>query len=234
MGALNYNALLRPIYWLLWARAFFCCYKCLSLHNWISQMRASSSWNATANSISQAGCFDYEPLFFTALHWFPLSSPWRPIVACRHHYGKPLPKVITIRLSNLLLTLRLSKFPANPLGVFPCCHSHLGGVLINTPKIISLFILRFLKRKFPVFPSCSHSQIWQHCQAGGLLQLLFIQIIKILQSFLSDQFCLLSITFLCFSLFLQSFCYCDWLFVPSLNSSYYSKSGSLCRCKVQW
>lgn len=66
------------------------------------------------------------------------------------------------------------------------------------PKITSLFLLRFLKRKFSVFPS--HSRIWQHCQAGGLLQLLLIRFIKILQSFPSDQFCLLSLILLFFTL----------------------------------
>lgn len=160
MGALNYDVLLRSIHWLLWARAFFCCYNCLSLQDWISQMRASSSCDVTANSISQPGCFDYEPLFFTALHWFPLSSPWRPFVAWCHRYEKSLPKVITIRLSSLLFSQLIPSGYSS--AVTHTFYVYEGGVLINMPKIISLFLLRFLKRKLSVFPSCSHSRIWQH------------------------------------------------------------------------
>lgn len=84
-------------------------------------------WDAAANSISQAGCFDYEPLFFTALHWFPLSSPWRSFVVYSHHYEKSLAKVITKRLtldfSWPIRAIQSPSFQLTPSG-YPCAVTH--------------------------------------------------------------------------------------------------------------
>ena len=144
------------------------------------------------------------PFFFTALHQLPHNLMTRDLqlwnIFTKSHYRKAGPILQLAHSSN-----SLSKFPANTFRLSLWYHSCLGETLVNIHKITSLFPLRLLLRKSCFFPSCPHSNIWQHCQAGGLLWPLFVWLIITLSIFPSWPVLPIFILVFCLPICLQCF-----------------------------